>query len=79
MFLFNKSEHLQIVPTCKLLFQTWVTFISHLVHSEINFKPVKLVKNKNNDNNNKKQMAHSTRVKQIFLVCTSRKGTPSIE
>ena len=59
MFLFNKSEHLQIVPTCKLLFQTWVTFISHLVHSEINFKPVKLVKNKNNDNNNnnnKKQM-----------------------
>ena len=46
MFLFNKSEHLQIVPTCKLLFQTWVTFISHLVHSEINFKPVKLVKNK---------------------------------
>ena len=55
MFLFNKSEHLQIVPTCKLLFQTWITFISHLVHSEINFKPVKLVKNKNN-NNNKKQM-----------------------
>ena len=51
MFLFNKSEHLQIVPTCKLLFQTWVTFISHLVHSEINFKPVKLVKNKNNNNN----------------------------
>ena len=55
MFLFNTSEHLQIVPTCKLLFQTWVTFISHLVHSEINFKPVKLVKNKNNDNNNKKK------------------------
>ena len=55
MFLFNKSEHLQIVPTCKLLFQTWVTFISHLVHSEINFKPVKLVKNKNNNNNDKKQ------------------------
>ena len=54
MFLFNKSEHLQIVPTCKLLFQTWVTFISHLVHSEINFKPVKLVKNTNNNNN--KQM-----------------------
>ena len=60
MFLFNKSEHLQIVPTCKLLFQTWVTFISHLVHSEINFKPVKLVKNKNNNNNKQMGTLHKS-------------------
>ena len=30
MFLFNKSEHLQIVPTYKLLFQTWVTLLATL-------------------------------------------------
>ena len=56
MFLFKKSERLQIGPTRKLLFQTWVKFISHLVHSEINFTPVKLVKNKKN--NNKKTNGH---------------------
>ena len=67
MFLFNKSEHLQIVPTCKLLFQTWVTFISHLIHSEINFTPVKLVKNKNN--NKKKTNGHIPReLNKFFLL-----------